>query len=285
MRYPLSERLRGQLMLALYRSARQAEALEVYQAFRRCLSEELGLEPGPGLKQLELAVLARNPALDLAVSTPPRRHARARFPRASPKDVRIGRRRIAVGASVLVLTLLVAGVVVAYGGVSRVRASRPPVIPGDSVGAISPSGEALRAVVPLGTSPSVVTAGGGAVWVADYNQGTVSRIDPRTRAVVQTIPAGTTPSGIAIGAGAVWVTNNYGQSVSRIDPRVNRVVQTIPVGNAPVGVAVGYGSVWVANSSDGTLSRIDAVTGAVSARSAWAAPGRPMLLSAVVRCG
>ena len=63
-RHPLRERLRGQLMLALYRSGRQAEALEVYQDFRRTLSEELGLEPGPGLQQLELAILNRDPGLD-----------------------------------------------------------------------------------------------------------------------------------------------------------------------------------------------------------------------------
>ena len=64
-RHPLRERLRGQLMLALYRSGRQAEALEVYQDYRRTLSEELGLEPGRGLQRLELAILARDAALDV----------------------------------------------------------------------------------------------------------------------------------------------------------------------------------------------------------------------------
>jgi DNA-binding SARP family transcriptional activator len=60
----LRERLRAQFMLALYRCGRQAEALEVYQEFRRGLSEELGLEPGPRLQQLELAILNRDPALE-----------------------------------------------------------------------------------------------------------------------------------------------------------------------------------------------------------------------------
>ncbi|MBV9414272.1 MAG: winged helix-turn-helix domain-containing protein [Solirubrobacterales bacterium] len=62
--HPLRERLRGELMLALYRCGRQAEALEMYQEFRRALSEQLGLEPGPSLQQLELAILARDPSLD-----------------------------------------------------------------------------------------------------------------------------------------------------------------------------------------------------------------------------
>jgi YVTN family beta-propeller protein len=262
-RYPLRERLRGQLMLALFRSGRQAEALEVYQEFRRRLSEELGLEPGPGLKQLELAVLGRDVTLDLAAGTPASAPQEVVSPAASGEAVRPGRRSVAVGAGALLLALVMAGILVVVVASSGGRAG-PSVIPGDAVGAISPSGGAIRAVVPLGASPSAIAAGDGAVWVANYNQDTVSRIDPATRALVQTIQAGTTPTGIAIGAGAVWVTNNYGQSVSRINPAVDRVVQTIPVGNAPVGIALGYGSAWVANSSDGTLSRIDAVTGDVT---------------------
>ncbi len=76
--HPLRERLRGQQMLALYRSGRQAEALRAYQAARTVLGEELGLEPGPELQRLEAAILARDPALDLAaelVRREPRRRA------------------------------------------------------------------------------------------------------------------------------------------------------------------------------------------------------------------
>ncbi len=64
--HPLRERLRYQLMLALYRSARQADALEAYRAARRELSDELGLEPCEDLRQLEQAILRHDPALDLS---------------------------------------------------------------------------------------------------------------------------------------------------------------------------------------------------------------------------
>ncbi|WP_066368535.1 AfsR/SARP family transcriptional regulator [Herbidospora mongoliensis] len=61
--YPLRERLRGQLMLALYRSERQAEALQVYRIARRTLIEELGIEPNEQLQQLEHGILTSSEKL------------------------------------------------------------------------------------------------------------------------------------------------------------------------------------------------------------------------------
>jgi predicted ATPase/DNA-binding SARP family transcriptional activator len=61
--HPYRERLRAQLMLALYRSGRQAEALAAYQDARRILSEELGLEPSSELQELERAILKQDPGL------------------------------------------------------------------------------------------------------------------------------------------------------------------------------------------------------------------------------
>ena len=64
--HPLRERFVGQLMLALYRSGRQAEALNAFAAARRVLVGELGIEPGPQLRTLHARILAADPGLDVA---------------------------------------------------------------------------------------------------------------------------------------------------------------------------------------------------------------------------
>jgi DNA-binding SARP family transcriptional activator len=77
-RHPVRERLRGQLMLALYRCGRQAEALAAYRDARRTLLGELGIEPGRGLQSLERAILAQEATLDVApapAAAAPGRHA------------------------------------------------------------------------------------------------------------------------------------------------------------------------------------------------------------------
>jgi DNA-binding SARP family transcriptional activator len=63
-RHPLRERPRGQLILALYRAGRQADALEAYAATRRVLVDELGIEPSPSLQRLERGILNQEPSLE-----------------------------------------------------------------------------------------------------------------------------------------------------------------------------------------------------------------------------
>jgi DNA-binding NarL/FixJ family response regulator len=69
--YPLRERLRAQLMLALYRAGRQADALDAYQQTRDVLVEELGIEPGPALQLLQKRILSQDPALELPAALAP----------------------------------------------------------------------------------------------------------------------------------------------------------------------------------------------------------------------
>jgi DNA-binding SARP family transcriptional activator len=70
--HPFRERLRGSLMLGLYRSGRQADALQAYRDARSLLVEELGLEPGPTLRELETAILRQDPALEVPSRDPAR---------------------------------------------------------------------------------------------------------------------------------------------------------------------------------------------------------------------
>jgi DNA-binding SARP family transcriptional activator len=108
---PLREHLRWLLILALYRAGRQAEALEVYRETRRVLTEELGLEPSPALKELEQAILRQDPSLDAKAASPPTE------PLALPPDERKRRRY----PPVALLALLALGLAGAATAIALVR--------------------------------------------------------------------------------------------------------------------------------------------------------------------
>ena len=167
--HPLRERLRGQLMLALYRCGRQADALQAYRDARRELLDGLGLEPGRALQELERAILAQDPALD----APSSRH------RSRPASARARGGALIVAGGALLLAAAIAAVAVALtaGGASQLTAAA------NSVAVIDPAANRVVADTPVGVAPDGITAGVGGVWVANTDDHTISNIDPTSRRV------------------------------------------------------------------------------------------------------
>jgi DNA-binding SARP family transcriptional activator len=230
--HPGRERLRAQLMLALYRSGRQADALTVFRDGRR-RAAELGLDPGPDLVRLEKAILNHDPSLDSPVAAAVERPSVAdRGLASSPAESQV-----------------------------------PP----DSVALIDQQRSRVVGHVLVGRRPVALAIGHGSVWVANADDGTVSRIDPDRHEVMRTIGIGAPAIDLAVAADAVWVANGSDGTVSRIDPNADAVVETIDVRgsselvwNPAYAVDVDDDSVWIAAGPSHVL-RLDPTTNEVSA--------------------
>jgi YVTN family beta-propeller protein len=255
--HPYRERIQEQLMLALYRSGRQAEALDAYSRARRTLVEELGIDPGPRLQELERAILHHDPALRAPPAPSPGVPVDAKKPRAW--------RPLAWTAG-LVLVLALAALLIGVLRDTRKLSAKPVPLKGDSVAVIDPAKASVVAEIPVGARPSGIAVGEGSVWVGNRDDNTLLRIDPRSRKIVRTIGLALEPGEVGVAAGSVWVASSLGNAVLRVDPAVNDVVATIRLPEvtdtccAP-DLAAGDGVVWV--SSHGGLSRIDAATNTV----------------------
>ena len=217
--HPYREGLRAQLMLALYRSGRQAEALETYRRARRAFSEELGIEPGPRLQALEKAILRHDPSLEASRSGAMSDQESVRKKRRLPT-----RTALALAAA---FALVAVAAVVATVRESSGRSSGHLQLAGESVAVIDPGSDTIVGEIPVGGKPAGPAIGEGSVWVGNRDDHTLLRIDPKSLDVVRTIGLGVAPTDVEVGAGSVWVLSD--RALIRVDPAVNDVVDTVPL--------------------------------------------------------
>ena len=262
--HPYREGLRAQLMLALYRSGRQAEALETYRRARRAFSEELGIEPGPRLQELERAILRHDPSLESPSPEAPRAREEESIETVGQRPRFLSRRTVSLAAALL---LAIVAALVAAARFSSGDSPEPFVLAGDSVAVIDPETDTIVGEIPVGDRPTGPAVGEGSVWVGNRDDNTLLRIDPKSLDVMRTIGLGVAPIDVEVGAGSVWVLSD--QALLRVDPAINDVVATVPLPPA-IGAGrwsrleVGANAVFVCScGSPGGVVRVDPATTSV----------------------
>jgi DNA-binding SARP family transcriptional activator len=274
--HPMRERVRGQLMLALYRCGRQAEALEAYRHGRRRMNDELGLELGPELRHLESGILAHSPALAApAKRRPPREPQLDELPESPGARTRRLHPALAIAAAAVLLGGAALAAALRSGHGAAGPRSVALDLAKDSLVAFSPRGGGPQAAIPLPGRPTSLASAGGRVFVATVDSATLTVVDGRTRRIVRVVPLDITPAAVAAEGDRVWVADRrrgvvVGFVAGYERPQVRITYARAPAREPgglnlrePVSLASAGGSVWVTDGSQ-RLTRIDTRSGAVA---------------------
>ncbi len=278
-------------MLALYRSGRQTEALQLYVDVARLLTTEYGIDPGPELADMQRRILEQDP--DLAGSEPAGAEASATTRPAKPEAGTSRRwRTLPSVVAVLVIALVIASAILiapAADDGARIAIGASLDVP-DAATEIVASGGRIWVLVPgrtslsaldLGTGtiaqydiavqPSAIAAGLGHIWVASEDARQVLKIDAETGAVVDRAEGiDVTGARLLAGPDAVWLIREHPSPFMRIDPG-DMEVEVLPFvdgfgGPDQPALAVEDGVLWGANAYIGRVMSLDPVKRAVRLR-------------------
>jgi len=256
-KHPYREHLLGQLVLALYRSGRQADALDAYRRSVVRLRDELGLDPGRPLHELEQRILRQDPALE----PPPTRAWRDERRRRGWKLVLAGA-GLTLGAAVAAVAVILAG------GSPASLASVPP-----GVAIVDAASGNLVAQIPWNEMKSPVAAfkGDGSFWVFSLDGPSLVGVDPNNGRILGRIspPFGGDIAGwLLVDGRSIWFT---GKRLARVDiarrSETDRYSLTSDSQDDGLNeLARGAGSLWVTRGQAGELLRVDPASGRVQHR-------------------
>jgi YVTN family beta-propeller protein len=176
---------------------------------------------------------------------------------------------LTITAAVLSAVLLVVAVLLARDGGAPAGPAAPAVLAANHAVRIDPATYEPVAAVPVGTDPAAVVGGGGLVWVANRQDGTVTVVDPGANRVQETLPAsGSGPvgqggPGLAFASGSLWVANADQRQVTRVEPGADPATIRVNARPNALAAAPDADAVWVAagtESGGGLLVRVDAGT-------------------------
>ena len=258
------------------------------------MSDELGLEPGPELRELEARILAHSPELAAprrrgppALAERPEGEARRPGGEARRQEDEARRpegearrpRGLHAALAIVAAAVLLGGAALAAalrsdndtGGVRSVALD----LAKDSLVGFSAGGRGPEMALPLPGRPTAMAAAHGRVFVATVDSATLTVVDSATRKIVRVVPLGITPAAVAAEGDRVWVADRRRGLVVGFDAGYERPTARIayrrapasgPAGlnvREPVAVASAGGAVWVTDGSR-RVTRIDARSGAVA---------------------